>query len=144
MELDTHSQWIVNYHLAMWSKEKEQLSSHTVSTFRNGTSGVIQHARGSAEVSVSVSFDTATFSSAQSFSFISNEINALFGVPFTVLMDTVNSFMPMYRKCNDVTQKKLLLLEFMCSISRWMIHVWISWFLIVIALWQMLARRFQR
>lgn len=55
---------------------------------------------------------------AGSFSFITNEINSLFGVSFVEMMSTVNAFLPMYKQCHDPTQKKLLLVEFMFELSK--------------------------
>lgn len=52
------------------------------------------------------------------FAFITNEINSLFGMSFVEVMSTVNAFLPKYDQCQDVTQKKLLLIEFLIVISN--------------------------
>lgn len=85
---------------------------------RSGFPGWGQETRGTSEVSNNIDLVSGTLSGAQGFSFICNEIDALFGVPFDVLMDTVNAFMPVYRECTGAAQKKLLLIEFLCKISR--------------------------
>lgn len=84
---------------------------------RSGLPKIGQHARGPSEVSFSGIHDTASLSDAQGFSFITNEIKSLFGVPFSVMMKTVSDFMPVYRSCTNTEQRKLLLIEFMCKIS---------------------------
>lgn len=85
---------------------------------RSGFSNQGQETRGTSGVSSNIDSVSGTLSGAQSFSFICDEIDALFGVSFDVLMDTVNAFVPVYRECNNTAQKKLLLLEFLCKISR--------------------------
>lgn len=57
-------------------------------------------------------------SGAGSFNFIANEINTLFGVSFVEMINTINKFLPIYNQCQDSTQKKMLLIEFMFQVSR--------------------------
>lgn len=83
----------------------------------NGFAKPDQHPRGLTEVSNGSSQGSGNVSGAQSFSFITNEINSLFGVSISELMDTVSAFMPVYRCCGDVATKKLLLLELLCRVS---------------------------
>lgn len=57
-------------------------------------------------------------SSSQNFSFISGEIDSLFGMSMIDLMKTINNFVPKYRLCADKTQKQFMLLEFMLSFAN--------------------------
>lgn len=84
----------------------------------SGLLGTDWHPRGQPEVSNGFGQSSGNASGTKSFSFITNEINSLFGVPISELMDTVNAFMPVYRRCTDITTKKLLLLELLSEISR--------------------------
>lgn len=83
----------------------------------NGPPKIDQHQRGPPEVSNNFGFCTGDSSEAQSFSFITNEINSLFGISFTELMDTVRTFIPIYKRCDNIAQRKLLLIEFLCKVS---------------------------
>lgn len=83
----------------------------------SGLPGNNQRSRGPTGVSSSASHNTDDFSGSQGFSFITNEIKSVFGVPFSVIMKTVNEFMPVYRACTNQDTRKLLLIEFMCKIS---------------------------
>lgn len=53
--------------------------------------------------------------SSQNFSFISDEINSLFGMSMFDLMKIINDFVPQYKKCNDKAKKQMMLLQFMMS-----------------------------
>lgn len=50
--------------------------------------------------------------STQNFSFISGEIDSLFGVSMYELMNSINNFVPQYRNCTDRMRKQVMLLEF--------------------------------
>lgn len=63
------------------------------------------HLRGPIGVSNSYSSYSGDSSGTQGFSFISDEINSLFGIPFTELMDTVRSFIPIYKRCENIAQR---------------------------------------
>lgn len=76
-----------------------------------------QHLRSSSKVSSNLDHGSDEFIEAQGFSYISSEIDSLFGMPFTELMNTVRSFLPVYKRCKDVSQRKLLLIEFLFKLS---------------------------
>lgn len=82
-----------------------------------GTSGLGRSSRGPAKVSVNVDSCPGGGSSQGGFSFIMGEINSLFGITYDRLMGIINDFMPVYKRCVDDTQRRILLLEFLIKVS---------------------------
>lgn len=76
-----------------------------------------QHSRGPSGVSIDAGCTSGGGRFGESFSFITGEIDSLFGIPLDQLMSTVNDFVPQYRQCSNDTQRKLMLLDFLCKIS---------------------------
>lgn len=100
------------------NKEQPKTPKSSFASNSNGLPTGSQPLRGPPGVSTFDMHNTeSTNFGSQGFSFITNEIKSLFGVPFSVIMRTVSDFMPVYRACADHETKKLLLLEFMCKIS---------------------------
>lgn len=82
-----------------------------------GMSGQGLHSRGPAKVSANDNSGSGGGSSRGGFSFIMGEIDSLFGTSYEQLMSTVCEFVPIYKRCVDDTQKRMLLLEFLIKVS---------------------------
>lgn len=75
------------------------------------------HSRGLSGVSNNINSGSQSDSDAGGFSFITNEIKSLFKVSFVEIMSIVNAFLPMYKQCSDIAERKLLLIEFLFKVS---------------------------
>lgn len=81
-----------------------------------GMSGVgSKNSGGPSMVSGSVFMHDST---SNNFSFITGEIDSLFGMSMIDLMKSINMFVPQYRLCSDKVKKQMMLLEFMLNFAN--------------------------
>lgn len=78
-------------------------------SYANAVSGIINNGAPAGPTSNS----SLPNNSGSPFSFLQSEANALFGCSITVLLGKVRNFLPYYNNMNDITEKKMALLNFL-------------------------------
>lgn len=61
--------------------------------------------------------NTETRGKESNVNFMSNEINSLFDCTLTELMQKIKSFVPEYKKVNDVMMKKIMIIDFLSQFT---------------------------